>query len=67
MMTAFNPNLFDNVTTVDDIVLVILIVAIWFMMTIVIDCIYMRIAMSFYRRQRKKPYQFPKYLEDDEE
>ena len=66
-MTAFNPNLFDGITTVDDIVLIILIVAIWFMMTIVIDCIYMWIAMAFYRRRRKKLYQFPKYLEDDEE
>ena len=66
-MTAFNPNLFDNVTTVDDIVLIILLVAIWFMMTVVVDAIYMWIAMAFYLRKRKKPYQFPKYLEDDEE
>ena len=66
-MTAFNPNLFDDVATVDDIVLIILLVAIWFIVTFVIDFIYMRIAISFHRRQRKKSYRFPKYLEDDEE
>lgn len=66
-MTAFNPNLFDGVTTVDDIVLFVLIVAIWFMMVLLADGLYVLIVMAYHRRNRKKPFQFPKYLEDDEE
>lgn len=69
-MTPFNPCFTDNVTTTDDIMFFMLIAFIWFGVSIFIlafDDMYLIWKHRRMRKVNRQQYQFPKYLEDDDE
>lgn len=69
-MNTFSPNFNDSITTTDDVVMVLIIIVIYvfimFLCQAIIDSVYL-IRANRFRKKIKKEYQFPKYLEDDNE
>lgn len=69
-MLPFNPNFNDSITTTDDVVMFLIIIAIYvfvmFLCQAVIDSVYL-IRANRTRKKLKREHQFPKYLEDDDE
>lgn len=69
-MNAFNPCFTDNITSCDDIVaLIILFLGLSGISMFIAAFMDVLTIINHYRlrKKQKREYQFPKYLEDDEE